>query len=895
MIDRTNLYSQIGRASDGVNSGSNMNLYTFAAYNRALTDKEITDASAMLTQVSPVVPSTLEIGNVNGRPALTVDPTGSVNVLGPLNGPPGGFAPTDLGISSLSLATGSNVSNIVTTSFSPLGPNEGSLFLPSTTYTYLSFGPNGTPFPNANIFSLGDVLCETWIYPISYSNYCQILGTHNSTFSGPYFQWFLENTAGYLAMYVNQGTTFITCTPAISMNTWTHVAFIYQSSTKRLQMYANGQPLQIVSISGSGVASNTATVVTFTGAGPVTSYANPLTVIGAAGSGTQVLNSYITNLRVVTGSGAAQIYNNNAFTPSTSPLFPASNTAGGSLTTNLLVRVPRIPGKVQTQKLIGAPATGFSGVQAFPPAPMTGYATNLTGLSPYGQGTYVASASSEYSGFYAWGPFDKTSTYGWASNGTYNSTAPYSYAGTVTMTDVTGTAYLGEWVQVQMASSIVLSNYSIAPGSSNYQYQGPARFWIFGSRDGVNWYLVDSRTGITTWASSTAQTFSVSSGQAFSYFRLVVNQLDGYSAGIAQVVVIYEWTLNGSIEGPTVSADGRLGVGVSAPVQQLEVAGSAVVAGTLSAGNPITFKNRLINGNFNVWQRGTTFSSVSAGTYTADRWCTGGNAQALTAAQSSDTPLFAGFQYSLSLTTTFTSGSTALLEQRLERVNSLDFYKGTPFVISFWAKQTAGTANSLSVAPLCPSGVETGYNAGTNATTPTSQNATLSSSWTYYTMNFAISSASVVTNGLYFQFYWLSAPSNPSTVLITGVQLEKGTIATPFEVRPYATELALCQRYYEVSTGLNYMTLASAFGATYGSTTYYKVTKRANPTVSLYDNTVTGGSGAAGRFTGTVSGGGGSVNGLTAVSENVGPNSFTFNGVSGYALASFSWNSSAEL
>jgi len=132
-------------------------------------------------------------------------------------------------------------------------------------------------------------------------------------------------------------------------------------------------------------------------------------------------------------------------------------------------------------------------------------------------------------------------------------------------------------------------------------------------------------------------------------------------------------------------------------------------------------------------------------------------------------------------------------------------------------------------------------------------------------------------------------------IAFTGVQLEKGSVATTWEQRPYATELALCQRYYEVSNGLNYMALVSAFGATYGSTTYYKVSKRANPTVSLYDNTGTGGSGASGRFTGTVSGGGGSVNGLTPSAENVGPNSFTFNGTSGYALASFGWNSSAEL
>jgi hypothetical protein len=372
------------------------------------------------------------------------------------------------------------------------------------------------------------------------------------------------------------------------------------------------------------------------------------------------------------------------------------------------------------------------------------------------------------------------------------------------------------------------------------QPYNPTKFWVLGSRDGVNWQLVDSRTGVVTpWAAVYA-TFSVTASQAFTHFRIVSNILLGNGTAVS----LSQINFNGTIEGVNVTPDGRLGLGVSAPVQALEVAGSAVVAGTLSAGNPLMFRNRLVNGNFNIWQRGTSFSSVSASTYTADRWCTGGNAQALTVAQSSDTPLFAGFQYSLSITTTFTSGSTALLEQRLERVNSLDFYKGTTFVISFWAKQTAGTTNSLSVAPLFPSGVETGYSSGTNATTPTSQNATLSSSWTYYTMPFVISSASVVTNSLYFQFYWLSAPSNPSTVLITGVQLEKGSVATTWEQRPYATELALCQRYYQeipnsggshfTGAGRSQGSLVATNGSVCCTGMYFQVPMRTNPTPVYY-------------------------------------------------------------
>ena len=71
---------------------------------------------------------------------------------------------------------------------------------------------------------------------------------------------------------------------------------------------------------------------------------------------------------------------------------------------------------------------------------------------------------------------------------------------------------------------------------------------------------------------------------------------------------------------------------------------------------------------------------------------------------------------------------------------------------------------------------------------------------------------------------------NPATILITGVQLEKGLVATPFEVRPYATELALCQRYYEIGprSGTWY-----AYGTNNGRAIgRFIVPKRAAPTIT---------------------------------------------------------------
>ena len=75
---------------------------------------------------------------------------------------------------------------------------------------------------------------------------------------------------------------------------------------------------------------------------------------------------------------------------------------------------------------------------------------------------------------------------------------------------------------------------------------------------------------------------------------------------------------------------------------------------------------------------------------------------------------------------------------------------------------------------------------------------------------------------------------------MTGVQLEVGTKATPFEYRSYGEELALCQRYYEVH-GIQLDTAQNGSGTAY-ATWNFKQTKRATPSTS---------SDSGGIFTGT--------------------------------------------
>jgi len=730
------------------------------------------------------------------------------------------YAPVDLGVNSLSLATGNLTSLITTTSSAPTGfaaAGEGALVFPGTANAYISFGTTGQPFSNSNIYAFGDFVVEAWVNPSSFSTYPSIIACTDTSLNNPYWAIYIDNVGrpNWFSIWNNISTS-IYSTGALSTGTWQHVSVIYQSSSRRLQIYINGQP-QTLGFSG-GAATASGTVGTWSSGGGIVPVSNQPLLTGQYG--TQTYNGSLTNLRITTGSGAMYLYNNNAFTPSTSPLFPASNTAGGSLTTRLLVRVPLAPGKMVVPKLGGA---NCNTVLAFPPAPMTTYATNMTGQSYYGGGVYVASASSDTNGA-AWQAFDKNTGTAWnTTNSTYTAGSPYS--GSVVTVDVNGTSYRGEWLQIQQPSSIVLSNYYINPNGY------PSIWYILGSRDGTNWFLVDQRT--TTTAPGVGVTYTVSSPQAFTYFRMVVNLI--YTFTTASII---EWTLNGSIEGPSVSADGRLGVGVTTPTQALEVAGSAVVAGTLSAGNPLMFRNRIINGDVRVDQRGSASSAITntaaAYNYAADRfWVLGRLAGKISCQQSSVVPTGMGFVNSFLITslsayTTVTSDFYGA-GQYIEGYNIADLMWGTsygvPATLSFWVRSSVTGSFTFNVV-------------GGNGNQPSySVQYTISNANTWqqivivippppsgYTVNFPS------TNTAGCRLWWdlgssdtsyaTSAPgtwvagdkvrvsgsvnfvaTNGATLYITGVQLEKGSVATPFEVRPFGIELSLCQRYYVRFTG----------------------------------------------------------------------------------------------
>jgi hypothetical protein len=264
------------------------------------------------------------------------------------------------------------------------------------------------------------------------------------------------------------------------------------------------------------------------------------------------------------------------------------------------------------------------------------------------------------------------------------------------------------------------------------------------------------------------------------------------------------------------------------------------LVGTINSPNNFGFKNRLINGAIGIWQRGTSFTSAGSATYTADRFF--GNASSGTISRSTDVP--AGFTYSFSNA----ASSTAYpgITQRIESVNIADC-ASQAITVSFYAKQTSGTASALNINLAYPTAVDN-YSSSTTII-ETNVVATMTASWTQYSYTYTLPAN--VTNGLSVTLFIPNA-SITATFLITGIQVEKGSTATSFDYRPYGAELQLCQRYFHSLGGDT--AFQSINTCVYYSTSeavgFFRnpVEMRAIPSLSKSGNwTVLGGAGTVGQ------------------------------------------------
>jgi hypothetical protein len=317
--------------------------------------------------------------------------------------------------------------------------------------------------------------------------------------------------------------------------------------------------------------------------------------------------------------------------------------------------------------------------------------------------------------------------------------------------------------------------------------------------------------------------------------------------------------------------------------------------GTLQSSAPVG-RNRIINGNMQIAQRGTAFAGVTNGTYTLDRFSvTQVGAGVATINQASDSPTAAeaGIYNTKCLEVDVTTADTSVaasdlyaIVQEIEGNNIIDAgfgQAGTRNVtVSFWVKTNKTGIYCLGLTNANWGALERDYTAeytvssadtwekktitipvDTTGTWGTGTASGLSARFCLYSgSNFHITKDTWVAGSNVY------APSTSNQVnlfdnisnyfKVSLIQLETGTTATDFEHLQYGQQLALCQRYYEKSynyaTALGTATLSNAIqtgGTRGGDTTLhivdhvtYLVQKRAGATVSLWDP-----SGNAGKVT----------------------------------------------
>jgi hypothetical protein len=255
-------------------------------------------------------------------------------------------------------------------------------------------------------------------------------------------------------------------------------------------------------------------------------------------------------------------------------------------------------------------------------------------------------------------------------------------------------------------------------------------------------------------------------------------------------------------------------------------------------------KNSVINGNFDIWQRGTSFAGLTTYVYTADRWkvVLSGTSLNATLSQDASVPNLRS-KYSAKLQQ-LTSSATTVGEfgfhQMFETSNILPLC-GSSATLSFWYKSNMTGTHYYRIY--------TAFHTG-GADTTSSFTVNAADTWEYKTISIsafagitAVSTAPIA-NGAELQFgasvYGSSARTIAanSYVQVAQVQLEAGSNATTFSRAGGAIqgELAACQRYYQV-LGDNIYELIYGGYMTSGTVGYisfpYPVTMRTTPTGTL--------------------------------------------------------------
>jgi len=275
----------------------------------------------------------------------------------------------------------------------------------------------------------------------------------------------------------------------------------------------------------------------------------------------------------------------------------------------------------------------------------------------------------------------------------------------------------------------------------------------------------------------------------------------------------------------------------------LQLSGGAVQQSFANTSGAFNFRNKFINGNFDIWQRGTSGFTNLVNGYCADRWAYNYN--------TTDTVTFSRQLFTPGQTdvpgnptyfirATITGGNTDGVNDFRQRVEGVRTLAGKTVTISYWIRGSIPATISGGHARIIqffgsggsPSDVvQVFFGTAIPVTT----------SWQKVIRTITLPSITgkiIGTNNNDYIDVILGLPIRTTmTVDIAQVQLEEGSVATPFEQRPIGLELSLCQRYYcRVRSDLQ----VPQPGATVG-TMYFPVTMRVAPTFNVITEGNSGG------------------------------------------------------
>jgi hypothetical protein len=246
-----------------------------------------------------------------------------------------------------------------------------------------------------------------------------------------------------------------------------------------------------------------------------------------------------------------------------------------------------------------------------------------------------------------------------------------------------------------------------------------------------------------------------------------------------------------------------------------------------------------------------------------------------------------------------------------ETWNSMRF-AGKNATLSFYARASSGLSSATALSAFVNTGTGTdqsnfGGGAYTGIATPIGFTPTLTTSWQRFSATGSIASTASEI-GVQLNFVPTGTAGASDWFEITGVQLEEGSVATPFEFEDFGVTLQKCQRYYQksynqetapgatgvtvgvVTTGI----LSMAAGLGFAGKTYYSTPMRVSPTVTTYSYSA----GTTGVISDAGTGGDKTAGSATVIWQ--GANGFDVYNLSGTGITSgygfmYHYTASAEL